>query len=85
MKITISKSQWENMGKKAGWIKTANMADNSRHIDFLNAIKNPQERSKFPKIDPLEWDNYRKQVELMGETNFLQNFLSKDFTAKKIL
>jgi hypothetical protein len=23
MKITISKSQWEEMGRKAGWIKTA--------------------------------------------------------------
>jgi len=23
MKITVSKSQWEEMGKKAGWMKTA--------------------------------------------------------------
>lgn len=24
MKITLSKSQWQQIGKKAGWIKTAN-------------------------------------------------------------
>lgn len=32
MKITISKSQWEEMGRKAGWMKTAN-SDAVRYRD----------------------------------------------------
>jgi len=40
MKITLSKSQWENIGEKAGWIKTAKITADGleqivRHLDEI--------------------------------------------------
>ena len=40
MKIKLSKSQWNYIGKKAGWIKTANDESTER---VRNAIKNSKE------------------------------------------
>ena len=34
MKIKISKSQWESMGKQAGWMKTALVGSRDAIIDF---------------------------------------------------
>ena len=39
MKIKISKSQWEGIGKKAGWIKEA-----GNKIDYLKYLRH----RKFP-------------------------------------
>ena len=59
MKITISKSQWELMGKKAGWIKTASGYDRfSKDLsDILegqvlaNRKKSPEEIANIIKGD----------------------------------
>jgi len=41
MKIKLSKSQWEMMGKKAGWIKTAGSANELKSIlDIIEKAQN---------------------------------------------
>ena len=52
MKITISKSQWEEMGKKAGWIKKAQSATDQASI-------NPILQKAL-----LLWNNQRKEEAL---------------------
>lgn len=44
MKIKLSKSQWEGVGKKAGWIKLANNKTSSRQ-----KITKPQNVIDIPK------------------------------------
>ncbi len=39
MKIKISKSQWETMGKKAGWTKIAQQAPESQLVNMIQQIK----------------------------------------------
>ena len=46
MKITISKSQWEEMGRKAGWNKKAQINEKvQKGIEKINEIRN--EINKF--------------------------------------
>jgi hypothetical protein len=40
MKIKLSKNQWEEMGKKAGWIKTASSLDGSSGKNARKIINN---------------------------------------------
>ena len=42
MKITLSKSQWENMGKKARWIKTAQGSMNRNEEEMYSTTGKPQ-------------------------------------------
>ena len=59
MKITISKSQWEEMGKKAGWIKSASghgrfskdLSDVLEAQVLINKKKTPQEIAIIIKSD----------------------------------
>lgn len=38
MKIKISKSQWKNIGKKAGWIKTSIMVTHDMYVSFVDDL-----------------------------------------------
>jgi len=40
MKITLSKSQWEEVGKKAGWMKTA-MTEEDKIIEQIKMYPQP--------------------------------------------
>ena len=39
MKITLSKKQWETIGQKTGWLKSAQMFDNSGETDHLDLFE----------------------------------------------
>ena len=55
MKITISKTQWETMGKQAGWMKQASPSD-FNHRDPKNYAP-----GQTPYTDE-EWSKVRKMV-----------------------
>ena len=45
--IKLSKKEWTNIGKKAGWIKTAQMATNNAPSDSGDFVESWNETSKF--------------------------------------
>ena len=55
MKITISKSQWQEMGKKANWIKIAN-EEVLYHVTSTDKVKNIIKKG----ILPLQTSNWAK-------------------------
>ena len=61
MKIKLSKSQWEDIGKKADWVKTAISGDNPSDQDKINQqrtnhenfIRRRQEEASERELAPL--------------------------------
>ena len=58
MKITISKKQWESIGKKAGWMVTAKMGD--YWIDSL---------MKHPEVKEQLKNEFNKYLEIENKLN----------------
>ena len=58
MKIKLSKSQWEEAGKKAGWVKIAQLAQ-------LDQVENI-EKKKVPPVSFPDFDLYGLEA---GKTN----------------
>lgn len=55
MKIKLSKSQWEKMGEKAGWMKTAQLSQLSQSKIIL--VNGDNEPTKF------DFDSIKNEVE----------------------
>ena len=92
MKIKLSKSQWEEMGKKGGWIKLQNN-DNSkwnadalvaiRHVDSciqkLNAVKHELETGVDPKfVVPELKSEIEKILQSLSKYSELSEYLRED-------
>ena len=58
MKVKLSREKWEEMGKKAGWIKTAGIEEEFRLINDLGSaiMKLIQDSSSFGN-DPCYFEN----------------------------
>ena len=55
MKIKLSKSQWEEMGKKAGWMKKAKIADAGNKYNLIDL--------KTHKTLDTKWMTHQQHVE----------------------
>lgn len=88
MKIKISRKQWQEMGKKAGWMKKADIRPANENPDFggtgerdysklIAAIKDPSLRGQFPAIQPAGWQQYETMLGQLGEDGLQKKFNEK--------
>jgi hypothetical protein len=61
MKIKISKSQWEEMGKKAGWMKKASLAVLSPDGEIIETLNINPKRKNIPTHASIAKVNVEKQ------------------------
>lgn len=88
MKIKISKSQWEGMGKKAGWMKEAGEMSYEEelarfHGDLIdNGDPTPDTDKKID--DPIIKSNYIKTIsDMLGEKTIEQLRVISDLLIQK--
>ena len=71
MKIKLSKSQWELIGQKTGWNKTAVVQDTNKQMISLNHMFNNKEiqkstydifKSKVNRGEFLDFSNFLKAI-----------------------
>ena len=76
MKIKLSKSQWEQVGIRAGWIKTAQVKYTPNCLSTINRVIKQYglkcAPEIFPKCDNINWGDLSKNVFLSED--FMQQF-----------
>ena len=65
MKIKLSRTQWELVGKKAGWMKKAGL-DDSKNFDYSDPKNYAPGQTPYSKD---EWDVVRKLVSDSADAN----------------
>lgn len=90
MKITLSKKQWQNIGKKAGWMKTAGDTSNCG-IDRLSILNDSNEKDTKRRltaqqnIDEIRKKKTDQNVKLCWEAgSAIINLLESDSKEKFI-
>jgi len=75
MKIKLSKSQWEQMGKKAGWMKESQLTPPKTPSaeDLLNEINNIVTNLETFRVDKIK-DKNNKTGKLMEAIQSLRDF-----------
>lgn len=70
MKIKLSKSQWEKIGRTAGWMKAAVHGDTTPQDDMLDA------RDSYPKFDFLlkRFEEYSPELIVNAIKKFSKQF-----------
>lgn len=76
MKIKLSKSQWELVGKKAGWMKTAQQPQQQPQQPLFNQQERQQLNQLKSQYKELSVNNDVCTYELKAETNRTNEFNS---------
>lgn len=96
MKITLSKNQWEIIGKKAGWIKKANQEENTssnKVINVLDGKSNSMAKNYVNKlIDPYTkgifsdeyWAPVHKIFSVLNENNINYELQKSEYLRSNI-
>lgn len=89
MKIKISKSQWQEMGKKAGWMKVAEDVENSEELvssfqDKMREATNLAFQCAYATISPDGSYLHTKEVDLPEEVWHWADGLAQEYYMKNI-
>jgi hypothetical protein len=68
MKIKMSKSQWERIGKKAGWMKVAQHAKENSINEIIDSIRNKKnEYFSYSHFDTSNMSDYSMMSDTIGD------------------
>ena len=72
MKIKLSKSQWDHIGRKAGWEKVAQNKNTLRQLERIAdaLVKNPEYLMQLLVSKP-EGINFLKSIDLNGDPRLI--------------
>jgi hypothetical protein len=81
MKIKLSKTQWTEMGKKAGWIKSSSKTKNIRKLaGTVDDVIKFQLSQRFQRImDDLQWAESVAKKGTTTQTQELANAISSSY------
>jgi len=89
--IKLSKSEWESIGKTAGWMRTATDAPiDYKYLSLLPLLSQFREMMEYLiKLNPVvaadiiqesfpkEWDEYKENVDTEYSEDIIENFVYK--------
>ena len=78
MKITLSKKQWESIGKKAGWF-SKNKEEKVQSKTWIHWYGEGYQMNEPPKREQFELEDDFTEAEEAYRTGMLQKNLSLDF------